>query len=296
MTPFLDEIQIALAVAPAVGAIAIRGLWTRRQASSELREREERARIARQEAMTAMQQALSAARAAQKSREEFLARMSHELRTPLNAVIGFSRVLEKNRAGNQRPEDIELLGRVRAGGEHLLRLVEDVLDQSRIERGQLELAIEQTDVGQIVERVAASYASTAAARGIRLRTVVPAEPSSRAVRLDSARFEQVLENLVDNAIKFTVSGAVLVEVITEESGHPGAIVVADSGIGIPSDKMERIFEPFEQVDSSTRRSHGGAGLGLPLARELCRAMGCDLSVQSQLGAGSKFTVRLPTAA
>src|SRR5687767_9485918 len=116
-----------------------------------------RAEAARREAMRAMEKALREAEAAKKSRQEFLARMSHELRTPLNAVIGFSRVLENNRAGNQRPEDIQLLGRVRAGGEQLLRLVEDVLDQSRIERGHLTLVLEETDVSVIVRNVVKTY-------------------------------------------------------------------------------------------------------------------------------------------
>src|SRR3989442_7324082 len=141
MIPFVNDFDVALAIAPVAGVLAIRELWSRHRLQADLRLREERAQEARREAMRAMQQALEAAADARKSREEFLARMSHELRTPLNAVIGFSRVLQNNRAGNQRPEDLQLLGRVRAGGEQLLRLVDDVLDQSRIERGQLALAL-----------------------------------------------------------------------------------------------------------------------------------------------------------
>jgi signal transduction histidine kinase len=293
MIPFVNDMHLALAVAPVVSALAIRGLWSRRQLDSELREREERARVARQEALDAMREAMSAAKAAQRSREEFLARMSHELRTPLNAVIGFSRVLESNRAGNQRPEDIALLGRVRAGGEQLLRLVEDVLDQSQIERGQLELTLEETDVGAVVNRVADAYRAAAAAKGLNLRVAMTPSSTGMRASLDAARFRQVVEKLVDNAIKFTARGTILLELVTEVDGRLYSLSVADSGIGIPGNRLADIFEPFEQLDSSLGRSHGGAGLGLPLAQRLCWAMGCELSVQSQVGAGSRFTIRFP---
>src|SRR5437763_9014643 len=166
--PHIADWHLALALAPFAGAFAIRGLWSRLQLRVDLRAREARAQAVRREAMVAMQQALIVAETARRSREEFLARMSHELRTPLNAVIGFSRVLETNRAGNQRPEDIQLIGRVRAGGERLLVMIEDVLDQSRVERGQLPFALAETDVSDIAAHVVKTYRSAAAAKGIRL--------------------------------------------------------------------------------------------------------------------------------
>jgi signal transduction histidine kinase len=242
--------------------------------------------------MRAMQEALNKAQAAQKTREEFLARMSHELRTPLNAVIGLSRVLEKNGPGNQRPEDLQLLGRVRAGGEQLLRLVEDVLDQSRLEAGQLALSLDHTSIVDIAARVVKHYRMAAGAKGLRMLAVLP--EWAPTVRVDAGRFEQVLEHLVDNAVKFTVAGSVKVTLVSDAAtGRPTRMVVSDTGIGIPADQIERIFLPFEQVDASARRSYGGAGLGLPLARQLCEGMGCRLTVESQVGSGSRFTIRFP---
>jgi signal transduction histidine kinase len=294
MTAPLSEIHVALAVAPFTALMAIRELWSRRKSRDELRAREEEAERIRREAMRAMHEAVIAERAAQQSREEFLARMSHELRTPLNAVIGFTRVLEKNGAGNQRPEDVQMLGRVRAGGEQLLRLVEDVLDQSRIQQGQLALAFDKVDVAQIARTVVASYRSAAVAKGLRMLAVLP--ESTVPIALDGGRFEQVLRHLVDNAVKFTGSGSIKVTLVTDSaSGRPTRLSVADTGIGIAPERLDRVFVPFEQVDGGTRRSYGGAGLGLPLARQLCEAMGCQLSVESAEESGSRFTIRFPIA-
>jgi signal transduction histidine kinase len=292
MIPHINDLHVALAAVPFVGALASRELWSRHHVGDDIRSREQRLLAAREDALRAMQEAIVAAERAQRTREEFLERMSHELRTPLNAVIGFSRLLEKNRAGNQRPEDIEMLRRVRAGGEHLLRLVEDVLDQSQIERGQLDVTLEETDVAEITSRVAQRYRFPAAAKGLHMHAVVPTPMPT--IRLDPRRFEQILENLVDNAVKFTVSGEIRVMLVTNgATGEPARLVVSDTGIGIATNETDRIFRPFEQVDASARRSYGGAGLGLPLARQLCEAMGCQLTVESEMGVGSRFTIRFP---
>lgn len=290
--PHFADWHLALAVAPFAGAVAIRELWSRIQLRIDLQAREERAQVVRREAMRAMQQALVVAETARRSREEFLERMSHELRTPLNAVIGFSRVLETNRAGNQRPEDIQLLGRVRASGEKLLGMLQDVLDQSRIERGQLPLTLAETNVSDIATHVVKNYRSAAGAKGIRIIAVLP--ESSPTIPLDSGRFEQALHHLVDNAVKFTVAGTVRVTLLTDAAtGRPSRLIVADTGIGIPSESLDRIFEAFEQVDGSQRRQHDGAGLGLALAWRLCEGMGCWLTVESEMGKGSRFTIRFP---
>jgi signal transduction histidine kinase len=245
-------------------------------------------------ALALVQEATRVMEEAERSRYEFMARMSHELRTPLNAVIGFSRVLEKNSAGNQRPEDLELIGRIGANGETLLRLVEAVLDQSAIERGELPLNIGTVDVVAVASRVAEHYRSVAAAKGLRLLAVIPQRAA--AVPLDAKRFEQVLRHLMDNAIKFTPSGTVKITlVVNADTNRPERLMVSDSGAGIPADRIERVFAPFEQLDGSARRKSGGAGLGLALARELCRAMQCDLTVDSRVDRGSRFTVRFPPA-
>ena len=292
MTAPLSEIHVALAVAPFTALMAIRELWSRRRTRQDLRAREQDAERIRREAMRAMHEAVVAERAAQKSREEFLARMSHELRTPLNAVIGFTRVLEKNGAGNQRPEDVQMLGRVRAGGEQLLRLVEDVLDQSRIEQGQLTLAFDKVDVALIARTVVASYRSAAVAKGVRMLAVLP--DSAALVALDGGRFEQILRHLVDNAVKFTGAGSIKITLVTDAAtGRPTRLSISDSGIGIPADRLDQIFVPFEQVEGGRQRNYGGAGLGLPLARQLCEAMGCQLAVESTAGSGSRFSIRFP---
>ena len=251
-----------------------------------------RAESARREAMRAMHQALTEAERTRRTREEFLARMSHELRTPLNAVIGFSRVLETNKAGNQRPEDIQLLGRVRAGGEQLLRMVEDVLDQSRIERGQLELALADTDIAAIVRNVVKNFRSMAAIKGLKLQMELPREVPP--MQLDAARFEHVVQHLVDNAIKFTTDGMVKITLVSDAATHrPARLIVKDTGVGIPAEQLEEIFEPFVQGETGHDRSYGGAGLGLPLARRLCEAMGCRLTVESEVRVGSRFVIHFP---
>lgn len=243
-------------------------------------------------ALAIAQEASRALKEAQRSREEFLARMSHELRTPLNAVIGFSRLLENNQAGNQRPEDIHLLSRVRASGEELLRLVENVLDQSRIEQGNLELAPAETNVVDVVSRVVKHYRPISSAKGLRLLAVL--QESAEPIVLDAIRFEQVVRHLVDNAVKFTVSGSVKVTLLTDAATNcPSRLIVADSGPGIPGEQLDRVFMPFEQLDGTPRRTNGGAGLGLPLALQLCDAMGCRLTVDSEVDKGSKFTIRFP---
>jgi signal transduction histidine kinase len=226
------------------------------------------------------------------SREEFLARMSDELLTPLNAVIGLSRVLEKNRGGNQRDEDLELLRRVRAGGEQLLRLVTHVLEQSRIARGQLNLALSPTDVAVLAARAVRSRRDAAAAKGLRIIAVVP--ESTPPVELDADRFSEVLDHLLDNAIKFTSKGTVRVVLVTDAAtARPVRLTVVDSGIGIAPDRLAQMFEPFEQADVSASRHHKGLGLGLAIARRLCESMRCRLWASSEQGKGARFTVEFP---
>ena len=218
--------------------------------------------------------------------------MSHELRTPLNAVIGLARVLETNRPGNQRAEDIQLLTRIRVNGERLLSRLEDMLEHSRAEHGDIRLSPVETDVAHVTRKVVDEYRTPAMAKGLRLLALVPESVSP--VNLDARAFEKVLRYLVDNAVKFTGTGSIKVTLVVDgDSGRPVRVVVADTGIGIPESEMERVFAPFEQLDGGTSRRYDGIGLGLPLARELCAAMGCMLEAESEVGRGSRFTVRLP---
>lgn len=290
MLGFVSDLGLALAVAPFTAVVVAREIWLRRRTQRELRAREEEAERVRREAMRAMHDALTAERAARRSRDEFLSRMSHELRTPLNAVIGFTRVLEKKSAS--APEDAHLLGRVRAGGEQLLRLVEDVLDQSRIEQGRLAVVPEEVDVAVVAARAVARCRDAALAKGLRFVVLLPAR--STPVALDPGRLEQVVYNLVDNAVKYTITGTVRITLVTDAaSGRPTRLMVTDTGIGIPHDRIEGVFHPFEQAQNGRARAYDGAGLGLPLAKELCTAMDIALAVESVPGQGSRFILRFP---
>jgi signal transduction histidine kinase len=271
---------------------AIRRVLARWRSSRDVDARIERADDARREAARALHDAIMASEAAHRTREEFLARMSHELRTPLNAVIGFAKVLESNRAGNQRPEDREMLARIRVNGERLLRIVDDVLSHTEVTSGQLILAPDPADVVAIATRVVESHARAAQSKGLRLVAEMP--QSAPTIPLDARRLEQVVDKLLDNAVKFTPAGEVRVSLVTHaETQKPARLVVQDTGVGIPADRLTSVFEPFEQVDTRKSRAYGGAGLGLPIAHRLCEAMGCELEVQSTVGQGSQFSVRFP---
>jgi len=224
------------------------------------------------------------------AREEILSRLSHELRTPLNAVIGFSRVLGTNRAGNQRVEDLVMLERIRAGGERVLDLVEDLFDVTAGPPARPVLV--PVNVAAMAAIAVRENMRTATRKGISLDLLVDADGM---VPLDAARLLRVLRKLVSNAVKFTASGGVLVTVRAHAgAGAPAAIVVRDSGIGIPSELQAAIFEPFVQADRGTRRSCEGAGLGLSVARSLAESMNCRLTMESQPGVGSQFVLLFPS--
>jgi signal transduction histidine kinase len=221
---------------------------------------------------------------------EILTRLGHELRTPLNSVIGFSGVLKRNRAGNQSATDLEMLERIRISGERLLDLVEDLFDIGNGGPSEPILLV-PVDVGAAVRAAVRSRADEAAAKGLTLDIIVE---SSGTVDLDSARLIRLLRKLVCNAVKFTGHGGVTITVRGRNGSHlPTSIEVRDTGCGIPPELHASIFEPFTQADVSERRVHDGAGLGLPIARRLAESMGCRLTMESEVGAGSRFTVQLP---
>ena len=286
-----SSLHVAMAFTPFAGALALKQIWNRKRQECELRELEQRAEAAKREAVHAARQALLEAESNKKAREEFLARMSHELRTPLNAVIGFSRVLGNNKAGNQRPEDLQMIERVRLGGEQLLRLVDEVLDLSRIEQGELELSLDDTDVGAIARRVVERYQQAASHKGLTLEAELPI--GSRTIPLDAARFEQAVRHLVENAVKFTNAGGVKVTLVTDGNHRPARLIVSDTGIGIRPEQIDAIFEPFMQAEAGHTRRYAGVGLGLPLAQRFCDAMGCALKVESQPNVGSRFAIHFP---
>ncbi|MGD9738897.1 MAG: sensor histidine kinase [Bauldia sp.] len=224
-------------------------------------------------------------------KSQFLANMSHELRTPLNAVLGYTELMLDNIYGELSPRAREVLERVQVNGKHLLQMINDVLDLSRIESGELSLTIDAYRLDGIVTTVASGMESIARAKGIEIRTLIPAGlPSGRG---DERRITQVLLNLVGNALKFTDEG--YVEITLAVSDNVFDIVVRDTGPGIAPEDQERIFREFQQVDSSTSRSKGGSGLGLAITRRLVASHRGSISVESALGKGAVFRVRLPVA-
>lgn len=231
--------------------------------------------------------------AANKAKSDFLANMSHELRTPLNSVIGFTNILLKNKDGRLNEKDIGFLQRVLSNGKHLLALINEVLDLAKVEAGRMELIIEKVDLGALcVETVQQLEGQAKTKEGqVKLIADVPAEVAP--VDTDSAKLKQVIINLVGNALKFTHEGSVTVRLELAADGKtPVAIAVIDTGIGIPADRLDAIFEAFQQADAGTSRKYGGTGLGLTLSRSICQLLGYDLIVESEVGKGSTFKIVL----
>jgi signal transduction histidine kinase/HPt (histidine-containing phosphotransfer) domain-containing protein len=241
-----------------------------------------------QDLMDALQRAEGAAR----SKTDFLARMSHELRTPLNAVIGLSQVGLREEAAGRAAQS--LYPRILSAGQHLLRVVNDVLDFSRIEAGKCTVESQPFDLASTVAQAAQLLEPQALAEGIALH--VDWSPGPRPqVMGDAQRIQQVLVNLLSNAVKFTEKGQVRLRVSSVDARH--VFEVTDTGIGLTPEQIARLFQPFEQADSSSTRRHGGTGLGLVISRHLAREMGGDITVRSTPGQGSSFTftVTLPEA-
>lgn len=225
-----------------------------------------------------------------RAKSDFLAVMSHELRTPLNSVIGFTNVLLKNEERNLSPTQIKYLERVSSNGEHLLRIINDILDISRIEAGAVSVQSERVDLRRLVSETVQQLEGRLTEKALDLQLDVPGLPIY--LNTDPQRLKQVLINLVDNAIKFTEEGFVRVSICRDREGNPTAIRVSDSGIGIPEDQQAKIFEPFTQAVQGLNRTYQGTGLGTTIARSLCRMLGFHLSLSSQPGKGTTFTIRL----
>jgi len=224
-------------------------------------------------------------------KSQFLATMSHELRTPLNAIIGYTEIQLAGMAGDLTSEQKDYQKRVLANAEHLLDLINDVLDISKIEAGRMELVNKPFVVADWLDAVATQITGLTTQKDLRLEVSLdPRMP--RVIVADGARIKQIALNLLSNSIKFTQEGYIRLQV--QRHGRDAwKLVVSDSGIGIPSHMQETIFEEFRQVDSSSARKQGGTGLGLAIVRKLCLMMGGNVRVQSQLGKGSVFTVTLP---
>lgn len=249
-----------------------------------------------------LQAALDRAEAADNMKSAFLATMSHELRTPLNSIIGFTGILLQSLAGPLNPEQIKQLGMVQGSARHLLELINDVLDISKIEAGRVVLSRETFSVPASLGRVLASVQPMAAKKGLALDLAVA--PGLDHMYSDRRKFEQIVLNLANNAIKFTDRGGVSVtaeKVGSDGQGETGAaqdavrITVADTGIGIKQEDMGKLFEPFRQLDSSMTRKYEGTGLGLAICRRLADMLGGGIEARSEYGVGSRFIVTLPLA-
>ncbi|MFL5173709.1 MAG: GAF domain-containing protein, partial [Microvirga sp.] len=229
---------------------------------------------------------------ASRHKSQFLANMSHELRTPMNAVLGFTEMMSDGLYGQLPDKALKALERVQANGRHLLGLINDVLDLSKIEAGQLTLALDDYSIGQVVQTVLSGTESLAKAKGLALTAKV--QEGLPIGRGDERRLTQVLLNLVGNAIKFTDKGSV--EIAAGAADGFFDIAVRDTGPGIAPDDQKRIFEEFQQVDSSSTRQKGGTGLGLAISQRLVEMHGGTIAVESVLGEGSTFRIAVPVRA
>ena len=237
----------------------------------------------------ATEQATSALRA----KNEFLAAMSHELRTPLNAIIGFAEAFEAETFGSLERAYVDYASDIRKSGQHLLGLINDILDVAVIESGGLSLNVDEQDLDQLLTKAVHMNIDVARNKGLNVDALH--QTTGLCVKVDDRRTTQILVNLLSNAIKFTPEGGSIgIDVKANDAAQQVAVTVWDTGIGISEDHVEHVFEKFHQVTEHIySRSQEGTGLGLHISRELARKMNGDIALDSKLGEGSRFTVTLP---
>jgi signal transduction histidine kinase/CheY-like chemotaxis protein/CHASE3 domain sensor protein len=230
---------------------------------------------------------------ADKLKSEFLANMSHELRTPLNSIIGFSSILQKNKKGNLEAKQLTQVEKINTNGNHLLSLINDILDLSKIEAGKIELDMRDIDLLSLVDTTVGMLQGQAHNKSITLEFENSTEEEKVVVNTDDNKLRQVIVNVIGNAIKFVDPGSGKVVVESKLDNGYLDIAVRDNGIGIPEDKLNMIFEAFRQADGSTTRKYGGTGLGLTISKNIVELLGGTIKVESTLGEGSTFTIKVP---
>jgi PAS domain S-box-containing protein len=239
--------------------------------------------------ITELLRARREAEAANSAKSQFLASMSHELRTPLNAIIGYSEMVQEEVEALGQTQLVADLSKINTAGRHLLALINDILDLSKIEAGKMQLHLETFAVGPMVDDVVATARPLAAKNGNTLEVRVPADPGT--LHADLTKVRQMLLNLLSNACKFTSRGTVTLAV--EREADHALFAVHDTGIGMTAEQMDRLFEAFAQAEASTASKYGGSGLGLAITKKFAHLMGGDVTVASAPGEGSTFTIRLP---